>query len=163
MENVNEKLCEYVHLHALVLSPAWLREIEEGFPLAWFSIEGHQLTPVPFSEASEAVFFFYHQPSPPSSCAGTATERAVGSRNVWRKLILEQMCVSEKPPNLVTLVLDPCCGLFADAYPFSGKGTGWLLGFMFSSPPLLTLVSLHLHHPSPQLRCAHIEWFFPCS
>lgn len=121
MENVNEIiLCEHIHPHALALSPAWCREAKEGFPLAWFSTEGHQLAPAPSSEASEMVFFFFHQRSPPSSCAGTARERAVGSRNVWRKLILEQMCASEKPPNFVTLVLDSFCGLFEDAYPSSG-------------------------------------------
>lgn len=96
MENVNEIiLCEHIHPHALALSPAWCREVKEGFPLAWFSTEGHQLAPAPSPEASEVVFFLCHQHSPPSSCTGTPRERAVGSRNVCRKLILEQMCASE--------------------------------------------------------------------
>lgn len=42
---------EHMHLHALVLSPAWLTMGEESLPLAWFPIEGHQMVPAPSSEA----------------------------------------------------------------------------------------------------------------
>lgn len=40
-----------MHLHALALSPAWLREGEESLPAVWFPIEGHQMVPLPSSEA----------------------------------------------------------------------------------------------------------------
>ena len=48
---MKKNLSEHMQLHALALSPAWLREGEESLPLAWFPVKGHQMVPAPSSEA----------------------------------------------------------------------------------------------------------------
>lgn len=56
MEDVNEEKkntqqIEHVHLQALMLSPAWLRDGQESLPLVWCPREGHQMPPAHYSEA----------------------------------------------------------------------------------------------------------------
>lgn len=64
---------EHMHLQALVLSPAWLRDGEESLPLAWCPVKDHQM-PLHIALKPDIVIFSCHQPSLLSLCMGTTIE-----------------------------------------------------------------------------------------